>query len=606
MISSWVRNLRGAIYACLLTLPFLSQAQWITQSLDLKPGWNAVFLHVDASHTTINALVASDPGNPILEIWHWNPPSTLQFIDGPQQPALAATEWNSWNRADIDPVLQRLGGNAAYLIRVGTNVTSYTWQIKGHPVTPRNDWASWGANLIAFPTANPPPKFDSFLAPSPELLQSAEIYQYPGGELGPNNPLRVPSLLFRGTSVKRGQAFWIRSGTVFNRYFGPFEVALSGANAVDFRDSLNTYSLRLRNLTASNLVVTLKLAPSEAPVPAGQANIVGVPSLLLRGNLNSTNFSYSYTNLPINTARTWTLAGAGLSGSEIEVVLGINRSAMTGNVGDLFAGILQFSDSLGHLRIDIPTSAAVASGAGLWVGGASVTQVGHYLKSYARDVANELITGPNGQYIPVATNSSLGSVARSFPLRLIIHNPDAAGNALLLQRVYHGLDGATNPVVANSEAALNRNLLGQARRISAAHLPWTQANTPWAFNGKLGQATDLTAIVTLGYNDQASNPFVHTYHPDHDNLDSTFRNVLAQGSESYSAERVITLHVSPPANDFAAITAGGRTLTGNYEETITLKGLARAGGQFDTRQFEVRGVFTLNHISDIPTLTTVP
>jgi hypothetical protein len=177
---------------------------------------------------------------------------------------------------------------------------------------------------------------------------------------------------------------------------------------------------------------------------------------------------------------------------------------------------------------------------------------------------------------------------------------------MLLQRVYHGLDGATNAVVANTEVVLNRNLLSQARRISAMHLPWTEANTPWAFNGKLGQARDLTATVTLGYNDQASNPFVHTYHPDHDNLDPTFRNVLAQGSESYSAERVITLHVSPPANDFAAITAGGRTLTGNYEETVTLKGLARGGGQFDTRKFEVRGVFTLNHISDIPTLTTVP
>jgi len=56
----------------------------------------------------------------------------------------------------------------------------------------------------------------------------------------------------------------------------------------------------------------------------------------------------------------------------------------------------------------------------------------------------------------------------------------------------------------------------------------------------------------------------------------------------------------------AAITAGGRTLTGNYLEMVTLKGLARGGGQVDTRQFEVYGVFKLNHISDIPVLTTVP
>ena len=32
----------------------------------------------------------------------------------------------------------------------------------------------------------------------------------------------------------------------------------------------------------------------------------------------------------------------------------------------------------------------------------------------------------------------------------------------------------------------------------------------------------MATTVTLSYNDQASNPFLHTYHPDHDNLDATF------------------------------------------------------------------------------------
>src|SRR3954464_15864285 len=218
--SFWVRILRGATTACLLALPFVSHAQWLTQSLDLKPGWNAVFLNVDASHTTLNALVASDPSNPILEVWRWNPPSTLHFVEGPQAPVAATTEWTSWSRTELSPALQRIGGNSAYLVRVGTNVTSYTWRIKGRPVAPRKDWATWGANLIGFPTATPLPKFDAFLSQSPELLQTAEIYQYVGGDLGSNNPVRVPALLFRNTAVKRGQAFWIRSGTVFNRYFG--------------------------------------------------------------------------------------------------------------------------------------------------------------------------------------------------------------------------------------------------------------------------------------------------------------------------------------------------------------------------------------------------
>ena len=119
-------GVRSAI-VCLLALPFVSQAQWVTQSLDLKPGWNAVFLHVDASHTTLNALVGNALANLILEVWRWNPPSTLQFIDGPQQPVNTLTEWTSWSRAEANPALQRIAGNSAYLIRVGSNVTTYTY-----------------------------------------------------------------------------------------------------------------------------------------------------------------------------------------------------------------------------------------------------------------------------------------------------------------------------------------------------------------------------------------------------------------------------------------------------------------------------------------------
>jgi len=46
-----------------------SHAQWLTQTVGLKPGWNAIFLHVDASHDTLDALVGSDLTNPIVEVW---------------------------------------------------------------------------------------------------------------------------------------------------------------------------------------------------------------------------------------------------------------------------------------------------------------------------------------------------------------------------------------------------------------------------------------------------------------------------------------------------------------------------------------------------------
>ena len=62
-----------ALSLCLgLTLlaPLSAKAQWRTQTFDLVKGWNAVYLHVDASYTDIEDFVE---GTPIKEIWFWNP-----------------------------------------------------------------------------------------------------------------------------------------------------------------------------------------------------------------------------------------------------------------------------------------------------------------------------------------------------------------------------------------------------------------------------------------------------------------------------------------------------------------------------------------------------
>jgi hypothetical protein len=595
----------GLLVAALLGGGRTARAQWITQTIELNAGWNAVFLHVDTSHDTLNGLVAGDVTNPILEIWRWNPPSVAQFTEDPAQPT-EAPEWTRWVRTNTASALQRLTGDTAYLVRVNTDVPTYSWSLKGRPVAPRHSWTISGLNLIGFPTVvTDPPRFNAFLAQAPELQSATpEIYYYPGGDLGSNNPALLPSLLFGFTPVKRGQAFWMRSGTVFNRYFGPFEVVNSGGGGIDFGAGQSSSTFRLRNLSTSNLTVTLRLAASETP-PPGQSNIVGLPPLLIRGTLNLTNLTYDYTKLPAGIPRTWTLAPRDLPGSEVEVVLGLDRSSMASAPGSLLAGVLSFTDSLGHTAVQWPVSATAASHAGLWVGQALVNQVAHYLKSYARDADNTPVASSNGNYIVTGVDSSLGPVSKDYPLRLIVHNPEA-GNAVLLQRVYYGFDPGTNVVVANGESVLHPAYLKSARRITATHLPWSSTNTVWPMSGALGQATNLITLVSVAYDDQASNPFLHTYHPDHDNLNATFNAVLAQGSESYRIERAITLLVQPPATDFSSLVAAADTLTGEYREVVTLKGLARGGGANDTRQFETRGAFRLTRVSDVPTLTLAP
>ncbi len=619
--------------ASLFAVAMGAQAQWVTQTNSLRPGWNSVFLHVDASHSTLDQLVGNDLANPIQEIWQWQPAlPTGQFVESPQLPTGGGSQWSSWTRlAGPASALQRLAANGAYLVRIPSNAAPYLWRVKGKPVTPTYRWTLSGLNFVGFPTPSSPataqPFFEAFLAPAPELQQNAEIYAYQGGDLGATNPARV--LTFRTTRVRRDQAYWVRSGEGYNRYFGPFQIVDPGSEGIRFGDTRGQARVRLRNVVNDSLTVTLRQIASE-PSPAGQSTVGGTPRLLVRGTINTTNLTYGYTVLD-SQPQQWNLAPAGQPGSEVEVVLGLDRSALGGNPGDLSAAVLRFTDSLGLSQVDLGVSAVKASNAGLWVGGANVNSVSHYITPYAKATNQadftallarlQLAQGANGyryewdpntgrvlvfggpqqktgSYLvdgPIKTDA--GTVARPFPLRLIVHNDGTTTR--LLQKVFHGLDAGSNAVLATRENLLLASQLDQARRISAVHLPTSAANLPWTFSGAIAPNATLTAIVPLAYDDQSSNPFLHTYHPDHDNLDAQFTTTLARGLESYGVNRQIALTFAAPENNFDALTGSAQELGGRYAETVTVQ--AR-GSQ--TRQYNLLGSFSLKRISDIATLTT--
>jgi hypothetical protein len=350
------------------------------------------------------------------------------------------------------------------------------------------------------------------------------------------------------------------------------------------------------------VTVTLSMLASEA-VPSGQSAIAGVPPLLLRGALDTTTLNYAYTNLGVAAPRQVTLAAYGKPGSDVEVVLGLNRSAMTGAAGGRYAAVLRMTDSLGLSQMDVPVSATVSATAGLWVGNVDVQWVGNYLPAIDKMVnfAGAPATGtvPDG----TITVAQASNVPKGYSLRLLVHNPDEGGNAVLLQRVFYGFDTSSNLVLSTSSSVLDPQRASEARRMSVTHLPWTPDNAGWSFNSRIGTDTNLTAVVEVGFDDQAANPFLHTYHPDHDNLDPTFKTQLPKGMESYAIRREITLQILPPQGGLFDIASSRQTLSGVYQERMKLTGLARAGGTYDTREFVVRGTFTLNRISKVATLT---
>jgi hypothetical protein len=571
-----------------------AEAQWQTQSLLVRTGWTAVYLNVDLSYTNLDGLIGSDTNNPIYEVWQWLPTaSTIQFVTSPQTPVTGSSQWSSWIRnGGVGTSLVSMIPNAGYLIH-SLAATNYTWSVKGKPATPNFIWTTPGINLVGFSTVPvSPPPFDNFLSLVPQLQALAQIYQYVGGNLGAQNPAQV--FAPHTVPVTRGTAFWISSPGYYNNYFGPFQVALPGTGVV-FGDSTSQNSFHLRNTTPSTVTVQLRLLPSESP-PAGQPLIADVPPLVVRGALNSSNLTYSASNLTTSSVLSWTLAPQGQNGSDIVINLGLNRANLNGSPGTFYAGILKFTDSANFTEVDIPVSARTASYSGLWVGSASVLQVANYLKIYQRDQNNNPVLGTNGAYVVTGVNTNLGPVSSAFPLQLILHNDGT--NVNLIQRVFYGSDPYSNSIVTTREGSLDPGQLGNARRITAVQLPFTATNRTWLCSGQLIPGGTVTATVDLPYDDQASNPFLHTYHPDHDNLDATFQNQLPVGSESYEITRQITLSVNSPGTDFASLTQFGQSFQGAYTETITMTGLSAA-----KRTFNVAGTFALSRISPIAVLT---
>lgn len=591
------------LLAFMAVAPFQATAQWVTQSIELVPGWNAVYLHVDAGHATLDQLVGPNAPQPtpITQVWRWTPNlAAAQFIVSPQQPVSGGSQWARWTRGDTtQSSLNQLSPNFAYLVHSTSN---HVWNLKGRPVLPLQEWSVSGLNFVGFPMVpGSTASFEDFLALAPSLLDG-EIFRYTGGEFGPANPGKIFAL--RTERPRRGQAYWMRSADAYKRFYGPFEVVTAGSQRVDFGSTLSVASFRLRNLTPEPLSITVRWVPSET-APAGQPAVAGTPPLLLRGAQNRTNLTYEVSALAVDAPRSWALAPYGQPGSEADVVLGLDRSAITQAAGSLLAGVLQWTDSLGQTRVDVGVSATPASSAGLWVGSAVVSEVGQYLQTYQRDASNNPVVRPDGSYAVASVVTNLTPVPKSFPLRLIVHNP-AAGPATLWQRVFHGFNAATNPVIANAESVLAPQLIAQARRISASQLPWSEQNPGWTFSGPLRLNSAITVAVTNRFNQHESNPFLHTYHPDHDNLNERFSHELPQGSESYTITREITLRTQPPGMDFNARVGAGTSFEGDYLETVRVHGLARDGGPVDVRRFDVRGRFSLNRISEIPTITRAP
>lgn len=545
-----------------------ARAQWISTTYTLKGGWNSIYLAGDAKQTTLENLFPSQ----VLEVWRWNPnPNQVGFTSSPLVPASGTPEWSAWKRDGSVAQFTTLSGQNAYLVRCsGTTSNTYTVTIPQSPMLPANSWVRNGANFLGFPSKSNSgiyPTMSTYFATFPAAIAaSSKVYKYVGGELGPGNPLQVFST--SSERVDANQGYWF-SAEVVGNFNAPLEVSLSSGAALDFGRNGSVITARFYNRSSS--ITTVAIAPvSSVAAPLGQETIAAAVPVTYR---------------VLSSSGAWVetlISSAGITqvippASSVEVSFGIARSSMTASAGSLYASLLRITDSSNLTDMYLPVRARASSYAGLWIGDASVSAVESK-----------------------STSDQITPTSRSYPLRLILHVDDS-GTARILSQVFLGqLDEAGNQQgICTKESHLLASAKSKATRIVAAHMPLDRVITA---TGSVGNASSLELTIDIPFNDP-TNPFVHKYHPDHDNK-SAKGAALNAGQESYNISREITLSftATPPASGISSTGWGSSVIGGNYAETI--QGLSKDTKGVDTGDgIHVTGTFELRRVSEIGTLT---
>ncbi len=547
-------------------------AQWKTETYNLKGGWNSIYLHGDATHASPAQHFGTgptSPAEPVLEVWRWNPnPNQVQFTNSPLIPALGTPEWSVWKRDGSEGGLADLTGNHAYLVKCAGNAAdNYPVPIVQSPLPPSATWVRSGANLLGFPSFKNGasfPTFSNYFATFPAAIAAnSKVFKYVGGDFGPANPIQVFSPAVE--QLDRNKAYWFESAVVGN-FYAPIEISFTNPEGLDFGRSGAVITARIRNRSEATVALTLAPQDSETPAPTGET-VVDVPLTLRTYNAGTLSWDEAAITGPIQQ-----VVGPQ---DAVEVHFGIDRGAMTAPAGDLYASFLRVTDSGNLMDAWIPARASVASLAGLWAGDAIVSKV------------ESKADGTPGDPTP-----------RPFPLRILLHLDDG-GEARLLSQVFLGpLAEPGNPVgLCTRELGLKQDAKASALRLSVAHLPLDQAIT--AGSGSVALGASLVRTISIPWNDP-TNPFMHQYHPDHDNRDARpdGTNVpKGNGEESYTIDRTCTFEftASPPAGispqGWGSSVIGGNyteILSGLHKETITV------GGAFVLRRVSEIGSITVN------------
>jgi hypothetical protein len=579
----------GALLCALV--PKSLSAATTEQTIELQPGWNAIHVELKPENDAIEQVFA---GIPVASVWRWLPDDRpVAFIQDPDEEVLTVDGWYGYfpsNRPEsVLSNLYTISANQAYLVRLlGDEPRELT--IEGRPILRNQTWRPDDFQFTGFHVEpGNEPTFQNWFAGS-DAHQAGPIFKL--GDNGEWREVTEPAI----ETIRSGEAYWVYTDGR-STYQGPMPLSLKFGNGIDFKRALSRETVLLNNASGLNNEIRIRKLPADTPVP-----------LALERHDEVTRETFW------PTLEEETTISVGVDSGEI-LNLGVTRAGLfTAEASQ----ILEFTNGLGarrllHVGVDslAPTDSetqlarsSTRSGdgnkikngrstdpryAGLWVGVASIDSV-----SMAQQ----------GGVVPVP-------VGTDFPLRIMMH-VDAAGNVRLLNEAIlmweegEEVPDEDNPeftrietpgrlvlltddtLIPNYTGVVERGGEAAGNRVSTAayDFPGNQLDLSGAF----GPGGSVFGTIVLDP-EFRTNPFLHRFHPDHDNLDAQYLNFE---QEAYEVTREIELFFAEEDPEgFDRPEWGDEEVAGTYTEAIS--GLHRS-------TIFVSGIFRMRRASDVPLL----
>jgi len=552
-----------------------AEAVKLSQSVTLKPGWNAVYVNV-APDETADAIFGAWPVERVAVY------DAAAFLATKQYSGTASTEGTStagyrmWRRGV--PALSQVKAIPANSVCVCFNTNAvgspaFATVLYGRPAAPRTSW---------HPSSTTEPM--NFVGVVPAVGEMATIPDYFDG-LNVGNVIyhKVEGInpeAFSTTQLKadaplaNGQVV-VATATKVSDWSGVLNVSPFGGLDFSTNKQVQTFSVRNDGAKARTVRITLGMGVAKTGIPPA------VPTgLLLRDTASVTNAWEAFS--PATPVERVLAAG-----EKVTWQLALDRTKLEGAAGEYYGGLLTFDDVDGgsKMRVTLPVEATSDGGAsgefawpkGLWLASAELTTVSYLSNTTAGVTAPDVTAG--------------GKMTVRLPLYV-----DSDGKMSLLQRFTFGSDsnGVTHVISGEGEAKPHAEITN-SKRISSAFLPIDQP-VIGAAEGAFG---DQAAFEFAVSENSKVNPFRHVYHPSHDGLKWDFATATPSGDDFQNYVSTVKPEMFSVSNRVAFVWNGTTGTAWTPQETLSGTLIWRISGVRHEGAITAKGKFVMKRISSV-------